>query len=89
MASAIALYIGNVGIEGTSVKVDLNVLYYDTTLSIMEFHPVYVAFPPTATPNQIENAFEDAIMDGGKNYHPTMTLNRGDIVMLDIKRGTP
>lgn len=88
MAAAISLFITAQTIEDTNVKLSLTVLYYDAPLGISEEAAVYAFFPPTATPTQIENAIEEAIIEQASSNYPTMNLNRNNIIMLDIKRGS-
>ena len=87
MASAINLRIDAQSIEEGSVKLDLQVLYYDSTIPVIDIKPVYVKFLPTATANQIGTAITSAIIDQAKSYWPTMVLAAGDVIGFTIKKG--
>ena len=87
MASAINLKIDALSIEEGSIKLGLQVLYYDTTLSVLEEKPVYVKFSPSATIQQISTAITNAIIAQAQSYWPTMVLTATDIITFDIRKG--
>ena len=87
MASAINLRIDAQSIEEGSIKLGLQVLFYDTTLNVLEEKPVYIKFLPSATANQIATAITNGIIDQAKSYWPTIVLTASDIVTFTLKKG--
>lgn len=69
------------------IAVEMTCTFHDDSLGISENQGLDVRFPPDATAVQIENAIEDEILARRDQYYPSMTLARGDMIYLDIKRG--
>ena len=93
MAHAVALQITNQRFtnEGETpfpgVIVEMLCTFHDDVLGVNENVGLDVRFAPDSTPGQIENAIEDEIIARRDQFFPTMTLARGDMIYLDIKRG--
>ena len=49
--------------------------------------PIMLRAPFNVTPTALENLIEDGVLEVRDQRYPGVTLNRGDILMFDIKRG--
>jgi hypothetical protein len=86
---AAALVINNIWILGMQAELTMTAVFYDPVeLPAGEAQSVQVLFDFDATPAQIENAIEDAVIAVAAKHYPAMTLNRSGITMIDIKRGS-
>lgn len=71
------------------VALSMNCLFFsEADPEVRDNCGIDVRFAPDATAAQIENAIEDAILECKNQFWPTMDLQRGDMIMFDIKRGS-
>lgn len=89
MATAIVLNLGTDAVYEPEHGIRYNplVFYFDENLGIAEGRGIFMYISPTATPTQIENTIEDAILQGAAENYPGMVLARNDLIYPDIKRG--